>query len=92
MGGRLGSRDGGGSSTGGSSWDGGSLTGGRLRSGSLIGVFLRLLMGVPRGPIAQDFNRCCIDCTRRRDMFSRKGLPSPSWSAKWFLPFHDHKL
>ena len=57
MGGRLGSRDGGGSSTGGSSWDGGSVTGGRLRSGSLIGVFLRLLMGVPRGPIAQDFKQ-----------------------------------
>lgn len=43
-GGRLGSRDGGGSSTGGSSWDGGSLTGGRLRRGSLIGVFFRLLI------------------------------------------------
>jgi hypothetical protein len=44
MGGRVGSREGGGSSTGGSSWDGGSLTGGRLRRGSLIGVFFRLFI------------------------------------------------
>ena len=43
-GGRVGSREGGGSSTGGSSWDGGSLTGGRLRRGSLIGVFFRLFI------------------------------------------------
>ena len=43
-GGRLGSREGGGSLTGGSSWDGGSLTGGRLRRGSLIGVFFRLFI------------------------------------------------
>jgi hypothetical protein len=44
MGGRVGSPEGGGSSTGGSSWDGGSLTGGRLRRGSLIGVFFRLFI------------------------------------------------
>jgi hypothetical protein len=43
-GGRLGSRDGGGSSTGGPSWDGGSLTGGCLRRGSLIGVFFRFFI------------------------------------------------
>jgi hypothetical protein len=44
IGGRVGSPEGGGSSTGGSSWDGGSLTGGRLRRGSLIGVFFRLFI------------------------------------------------